>query len=294
MSRLYIIGNGFDIAHGIPSKYSDFRGYCERNIPEMYEKLSRYYGERFENLWSSFEENMPSISQDAILDWASTTNPNWSQNWEGYYRFIAEIRNEVDYVDTIKTDFTEWIQSIDLANAHRLYRLSLEDSLFMTFNYTLTLENIYHVNPHQVLHIHGRVGEDFPQLILGHNMQDAEIDNIFSSEDEIKQEACSEVANLVKGWRKDTQTIIAENEDFFSNLADVTDVYVLGHSMADVDLPYFEHVRDIVNEDTAWHISYYDAEDRQGKEQVAGRLNLHNFELIRLDDLRREREGELF
>ena len=32
MSRLYIIGNGFDIAHGIPSKYSDFRDYCQRNI----------------------------------------------------------------------------------------------------------------------------------------------------------------------------------------------------------------------------------------------------------------------
>lgn len=29
MSRLYIIGNGFDIAHGIPSKYSDFRDYCK-------------------------------------------------------------------------------------------------------------------------------------------------------------------------------------------------------------------------------------------------------------------------
>lgn len=28
MSRLYIVGNGFDIAHGIPCKYSDFRRYC--------------------------------------------------------------------------------------------------------------------------------------------------------------------------------------------------------------------------------------------------------------------------
>lgn len=47
-------------------------------------------------------------------------------------------------------------------------------------------------------------------------MQDAEINDIFTSEDEIQQEACSEVASLVKGWRKDTQAVIAENEDFFS------------------------------------------------------------------------------
>lgn len=52
----------------------------------------------------------------------------------------------------------------------------------------------------------------------------------------------------LKGWRKNTQAVIAENEAFFGNLADVTDVYVLGHSMAEVDLPYFERVRDVVNE----------------------------------------------
>ena len=294
MSRLYIIGNGFDIAHGIPSKYSDFRDYCERNIPEMYMKLSRYYGNQIDDLWSRFEENMPSISQNAIFDWATINNPDWNQNMNGYYRFINEIRNEVDYVDTIKTDFTEWIQSIELANVHRLYHLLLEDSLFMAFNYTLTLENVYQVNPDQVLHIHGCVRGNFPQLILGHNMQDAEINDIFTSEVEIQQEACSEVASLVKGWRKDTQAVIAENEDFFSLLADITDVYVLGHSMADVDLPYFEHVRDIVNEGAIWHISYYGDNDRQGKELVAGRLDLRSFELIQLDDLRRAREGELF
>ena len=67
-------------------------------------------------------------------------------------------------------------------------------------------------------------------------------------ENDIEQEACSEVANQVKGWRKNTQAVIAENEAFFGNLADVTDVYVLGHSMAEVDLPYFERVRDVVNE----------------------------------------------
>lgn len=27
MSKLYIIGNGFDISHGVPSKYSDFLMY---------------------------------------------------------------------------------------------------------------------------------------------------------------------------------------------------------------------------------------------------------------------------
>lgn len=54
MSRLYIIGNGFDIAYGIPCRYSDFRRYCEDNMPEMYEKLNRYY-DGGDKLWSDFE-----------------------------------------------------------------------------------------------------------------------------------------------------------------------------------------------------------------------------------------------
>ena len=56
MSRLYIIGNGFDIAHGIPCKYSDFRRYCEEKMPKMYEKLNRFY-DGGDKLWSDLNVN---------------------------------------------------------------------------------------------------------------------------------------------------------------------------------------------------------------------------------------------
>ena len=34
MSSLFIIGNGFDIAHGIPTKYSDFREFILKMYPK--------------------------------------------------------------------------------------------------------------------------------------------------------------------------------------------------------------------------------------------------------------------
>lgn len=37
MSSLFIIGNGFDLAHGIPTKYSDFRKYIINLYPEALE-----------------------------------------------------------------------------------------------------------------------------------------------------------------------------------------------------------------------------------------------------------------
>ena len=117
MSRLYIIGNGFDIAHGIPCRYGDFRRYCEDNMPEMYEKLNRYY-DGGDKLWSDFESELPNLNKDALFDWMTINNRNWNQNWKGNYGFIDEVRNEVDYIEWLKSAFTEWIQSISLEKDH--------------------------------------------------------------------------------------------------------------------------------------------------------------------------------
>ena len=57
MASLFVIGNGFDIAHGIKSNYSDFRGYLIKThqgvkvgddyVPPVPEPtlLSEYYDE---------------------------------------------------------------------------------------------------------------------------------------------------------------------------------------------------------------------------------------------------------
>ena len=39
MKILYIIGNGFDICHGINSKYSDYHEWLVKNDNSIYEKL---------------------------------------------------------------------------------------------------------------------------------------------------------------------------------------------------------------------------------------------------------------
>ena len=293
MSRLYIIGNGFDIAHGIPSRYSDFKHYCEKNMPEMYEKLNRYYDDG-DKLWSDFESELPNLNKDALFDWATTNNPNWNQNWDGYDSFIDEVREEVDYIEGLKAAFTEWIQAIPIENVHRKYKIFGKDSLFVTFNYTLTLENVYHIPADQILHIHGMVAGEFPKLVVGHNMPDTKVDYIFSSENGFEEEACKEVATLIKKWHKNTAGIIAYYEGFFSQLSNVKDVYVLGHSMSEVDLPYFEKIKQNLPLSAKWHISVFSEVDKNNKQQVVDRLGLGNVGLIRMESLSLNREGDLF
>ena len=51
---LFIIGNGFDLFHGVPSRYQDFRNWLERNdeISLIYELEWRI---KSESLWFDFE-----------------------------------------------------------------------------------------------------------------------------------------------------------------------------------------------------------------------------------------------
>ena len=41
-SKLYIIGNGFDMHHGIKSGYSNYRKWLEENDSDLYERLREY------------------------------------------------------------------------------------------------------------------------------------------------------------------------------------------------------------------------------------------------------------
>ena len=50
--NILILGNGFDIAHGLKTKYSDFLDYCETKYkytePRNIDKDSNFY---FNNVW---------------------------------------------------------------------------------------------------------------------------------------------------------------------------------------------------------------------------------------------------
>lgn len=44
MKHLYIIGNGFDLHHGIPSGYHSYRQWLEENHPGVLYLIDEYYG----------------------------------------------------------------------------------------------------------------------------------------------------------------------------------------------------------------------------------------------------------
>lgn len=63
MKTLYIIGNGFDIAHKLDTSYWDFRVYLARTYPEFLQEFEHMY-----NI-EQFDPSSPRVSAGAYKQW---------------------------------------------------------------------------------------------------------------------------------------------------------------------------------------------------------------------------------
>lgn len=63
MNRLVLIGNGFDLSHGLKTSYSDFLHWYLKNVLETYKSIYRYEDKLVEinSNYSSFGINLPSL-----------------------------------------------------------------------------------------------------------------------------------------------------------------------------------------------------------------------------------------
>ena len=67
--KLYIIGNGFDRAHQLPTSYSDFARYLNEFQPEAYQRIGLLYNHSDENwLWKDYEANLSIIDIDGCVE----------------------------------------------------------------------------------------------------------------------------------------------------------------------------------------------------------------------------------
>jgi hypothetical protein len=125
MSKLYIIGNGFDLYHGIPSGYWNFKEYLERIDPMIFNRLDRYFDE--DELWSDFETTLANLNTDELLEDASTylmsySDENWSES--GHHDYQYEIEQVIRAVTSdLRKHFTNWI--LQLNSRLERYRASV-------------------------------------------------------------------------------------------------------------------------------------------------------------------------
>lgn len=166
MTTLYIVGNGFDLWHELPTSYSEFNAFAEEALSE----LENYYSFDFsgQGPWCDFENSL------GKFDWRAFYNDHnhidaASESFRPSFIYCLEddLVDQTDqHVDGIRECFQEWVSEIDVTTAERKLEFT-ENAKFLTFNYTSTLQVAYGIPDQQILHIHGKA-EAFDELIFGH------------------------------------------------------------------------------------------------------------------------------
>ena len=270
---LHIIGNGFDLAHGIASSYADFKDYAWKHgdqylmglLETCYPDVNPWNGELY--LWSDLERALGNLYFQAAFE-ASTDDIQLEDGHEG--RYIAQMEDAPEFLlgmmfDAFHRVFEDWVNDIDnnVDPIPHLFHFGGGDK-YLSFNYTDTLEKVYGVPRNRINYIHGRRNSN-DEIIVGHHAVVNANDHLSDDPIIYEYQGYENIANEVNKQRKLTSDIIANNREYWQSLGQVDKVMVYGHSLTDVDMDYFHEVAKHVKGICEWHFSiyYYDPISRK-------------------------------
>ena len=125
--------------------------------------------------WGDLELALAKIDVDNIVTDLEHFMPSYgAEDWSdsGHHDFQYEVQRLVESLSTeLKSQFESWIRRLRIptpATARKRLRTIDPTAVFLTFNYTTTLQKLYDVPEPNILHIHGRAGLPGTALVLGH------------------------------------------------------------------------------------------------------------------------------
>mgnify|MGYP000946548833 CR=1 FL=1 len=307
---LFIIGNGFDLMHKVPSSYYDFRDSLGKN------NNIRFTLETFvqaDNLWGDFESNLAYLDRESMLGtidmWFDSFDvlDEYDEDFSAADYFAAqEVATDPIYVlmYELPKRFRKWIESLKYNGQIKpLLEAINKDARYINFNYTEFLELIYGINKENILYIHGDRRNKNEQLVLGHG-HDVDIiyeqwyqsnkdrkeyqprinkgkvkydknddpvylgyflkdDTMGNWKNQIRYDAINNMVYTIESYYEDsekkTQEVLDKNKEYFKSLYNIKNIVVIGHSLSDVDIPYFKEIlnNNIDKDNLNWYFSAY-------------------------------------
>lgn len=325
---LYIIGNGFDLHHHIPSSYNDFKEWLVDNDIDTLYKVENILETDEPKWWNEFETNLgkPFAVKLYAEGVAFENQPDYaSDDYHDRDLYVAEYEVERELgglINDLKSDFQEWASQLPAGDEGLAVKFETKDSVFLTFNYSLTLEKLYGIPAARVRHIHGNA-LDKESIIVGHgrdygsyrndldddlpeppsDLPTEEYERWFEdaadrySDDYPTSQAKDAAAYAMKDIQKNVPSIIAKNKDFFQTLNDIEKIHIYGFSFAEVDLPYLIEVAKKVNmKNIEMEISYYSDNDKKKAEAFCELMSLtpKKVTFIKLENIRKYKQLSLF
>lgn len=286
-TTLHIIGNGFDLAHGLKTSYRDFREWIcahKKEFPINEFFLAEAFGCTSDELWSNFETVLGRMDPLTYLkgvysEYKNEEMEDQSEKVSSYVmsNFGSTFKNVIE-------GFGQWARYINVAEAESKIR-ELENlfqfdtkGLFVNFNYTNTLERVYQIPRQSILHIHGDAEDKHSQIIVGHDTDykqyeqplETYIDKIgVLNYSDIKPFLIQDLVNI----RKPIERGIDMCNEFLEN-REVDHIVVLGLSFGEVDYPYQKNIAKSYP-NALWTISVHDDEDEYKVKRFISSLELN-------------------
>ncbi len=296
---LCIIGNGFDLHHQIPSSYAEFQQFVKKRDATVYELVERFLTHD-DSFWNEFEASLAYFDAASALEnsmefLVSYSADDWRDANHHSVQFEAE-RIAEGLSKGLKNRFCEWINELPIPAPNKApNQLQLPPKTrYLSFNYTPTLQQVYGIPDIDVLHIHGRADNGGSNLVLGHDRCVSDRTLLapgldYEEQDTRIAEASHIIDDYFEATFKPTAKVIDKYKLFFISLSTIRKIFIMGHSLADVDLPYFETIaRHVDMPSTVWHVSYHTEKDRKNAKNFLKKIGVpktmrHTFQLSELN-----------
>jgi hypothetical protein len=293
---LYIIGNGFDLYHGMKTKYSDFNEYIIENNIELENFFAEYFNFKTnENyLWTNFESDLSTFNDKLFFDNINELDP-MADNFRPSFCFCLEdeiTQQSEEYVNNIKGAFSDWITYVQeevISNPMKLLSLD-KQAIYLSFNYTDTLIRLYSVEKKNISHIHNDVENYREDIIFGHNIEPEKIPEVDENGEGMRTmftDSENAARNLLYAFIKPVNEIIDKQSAFFENLKNISEIIILGHSINKIDLPYYEKIHSVVDNSTLWRVSFHCAKDKNKYKQTLISIGIdeNRIEMFKMQEL---------
>lgn len=265
--KLFIIGNGFDKGHGLNTSYWDFRTYLKNMYPEfLYAFESHYYiypanyEEAQKNLlWNELEKNLANIDEDVIIDDALQMDIALESGDVGIEDTLYEyFTEEYKYIERLAKYLKQWVRTIRIRDVKPKTSLinNFQEALYITFNYTAVLERVYGISEGRIIHIHGSLRDHECDPVLGHgNIErieqiDERLEEAGRMYDEKEISICKVIRDYYESTYKDVNRYVYKLSRVSNK--NIDEIYVIGHSVAEVDLPYFRYIENCTHRQSNW------------------------------------------
>ena len=266
VNHLYIIGNGFDLYHGLSTSYRHFREYVKEHDKELFGLIEKYYLHKINSdFWNDFEENFGNFDDDLLREYGNNFLEDYGcENWSDafHHDYQYELSRIVDGITLgLRKSFYNWLSQISLNGLEKKVIPLEKDAYYLTFNYTSTLESIYKLPKQNILHIHGTyIGNDNDEIIYGHG------GHLYTIDKNIDDPRIEEGEGIIKDYFEKTAKPIKHiihryRKFFYKMIVGVTNVTIVGQSMNKIDYPYFNRICNSINGKVEWTYYYHSLDD---------------------------------